>query len=226
MKRKMKVSKRRKKMIVEKSSSSAVEKEACLFKFDMSSEEDSEEDKKHIRRSPVFIKTFCDQINLEAYGLKVKKQEAEQESDEELLLDRYEVDHGYKYVLKKRWKAVTNLINPERTYYKSGIDSGCTKHVLHDPEYPLATFSKLAIKTYNDIQGTEYEYVGVVKAYMRFIGGWHFWIRFKACVVGQDAINFQANIYQDFPNRETNVVPVCVEFVHPLPPCGCQISAF
>ncbi|KAK1366852.1 hypothetical protein POM88_042413 [Heracleum sosnowskyi] len=205
-------------------SPSTDDKESCFLGagkfFDKSSEEDSEEEKKHVRRSPVYIKRFADHVNLELCGIKVKNKEPEQESEEELLreCDRNEIDHGYNYVLKKRFRAVTNPINPLKVYYKSGIDSGRTRHVLHDPNYPLATFSKLALKTYNDIQGTEYAFVGLVKAYMRFIGGWRFWIRFKANAVGQDAINFQTILFEAIRNRKTNVVSVRVESVYPLPP--------
>ncbi|KAK1366854.1 hypothetical protein POM88_042415 [Heracleum sosnowskyi] len=216
--------------IVQMSSSSPVdEKESCFLGagklFDKSSDEDSEEEKKHIRRSPVYIKRYSDYVKLKLCDIKVKNKEPEQESDEELLREcqRKEVDHGYNYVLKKRFRAITNPINPQKVYYKSGIDSGRTRHVLHDPDYPLATLSKLALKTYNDIQDTEYAYVGLVKAYMRLIGGWNFWIRFKARVVGQDAINFQATICEGIRDRKTNVVPVRVESVYPLPPWSWEI---
>ncbi|KAK1366849.1 hypothetical protein POM88_042410 [Heracleum sosnowskyi] len=104
--------------IVQMSSSPLTDdKESCFLGagnfFDKSSEEDSEEEKKHVRRSPVYIKRFADRVKLEFCGIKVKENEPEEESDEELLreCDRNEVDHGYNYVLKKRFRAITNPIN-------------------------------------------------------------------------------------------------------------------
>ncbi|KAK1366851.1 hypothetical protein POM88_042412 [Heracleum sosnowskyi] len=210
--------------IVEMNSSSALDEKQLWFTgagtlFDPSSEEDSEEEKKHARRSPILVKRFSDRIILESS--EIEESEPEPESEEELLreCDRNEIDHGYNYVLKKRFRALTNFKNPEKVYYKSGTHYYPIDHVLHDPKYPLATLTKLALKTYNDIQGTQYEFVGFVKAYRRFTGGACYWIRFKACVLGQDAINFQTFIFEEIPDRKTNVVTVRVQSVFPLPPC-------
>ncbi|KAK1366847.1 hypothetical protein POM88_042408 [Heracleum sosnowskyi] len=210
--------------IVEMNSSSALDEKQLWFTgagtlFDPSSEEDSEEEKKHARRSPILVKRFSDRIILESS--EIEESESEPESEEELLreCDRNEIDHGYNYVLKKRFRALTNFKNPEKVYYKSGTHYYPIDHVLHDPKYPLATLTKLALKTYNDIQGTQYEFVGFVKAYRRFTGGACYWIRFKACVLGQDAINFQTSIFEEIPDRKTNVVTVRVDSVFPLPPC-------
>ncbi|KAL8101322.1 hypothetical protein AgCh_033269 [Apium graveolens] len=212
--------------IVEKSSSNSQldkedKEEPCYHDapklFGKSSEEDSEEDKKHVKRSPFYIKRVSDFINFKLCGIKEK--EKDPESDEELLLDcdrRNEVDHGYTYVLKKRWRAITNPINPVQTYHKTG-SSDRIRSVLHDSKYPMLTLSKLALRTYNEIQGTQYEFVGLVKAYLRLAAGFCFTIRFKASVVGQDAINFQASIFEDIPDRKTNVVFVRVKAVYPLP---------
>ncbi|XP_074345885.1 uncharacterized protein LOC141684700 [Apium graveolens] len=212
--------------IVEKSSSnSQLDKqvEPCYDEagilFGKSSEEDSEEDKKHYNRSPFYIKRVSDFINFKLCGIREK--EKDPESDEELLLDcdrRNEVDHGYTYVLKKRWRAITNPINHVQTYHKTG-SSDRIRSVLHDPKYPLLTLSKLALRTYNEIQGTQYEFVGLVKAYLRLAADRCFTIRFKASVGGQDAINFQASIFEEIPDRKTNVVFVRVEAVYPLPSC-------
>ncbi|KAK1366858.1 hypothetical protein POM88_042419 [Heracleum sosnowskyi] len=210
--------------IVEMNSSSALdEKQSCFHGagklFDPSSEEDSEEEKKHARRSPILVKRFSDRIILESS--EIEESEPEPESEEELLreCDRNEIDHSYNYVLKKRFRALTNFKNPEKVYYKSGTHYYPIDHVLHDPKYPLTTLTKLALKTYNDIQGTQYEFVGFVKAYRRFTGAACYWIRFKACVLGQDAINFQTFTIEEIPDRKTNVVTVRVESVFPLPPC-------
>lgn len=70
--------------------------------YDKSSEEDSEE--KHIRRSPVYIKRISDFINYKSMGIKEPEEELVEQSQLLRECDRNEVDHGYKYVLKKRWR--------------------------------------------------------------------------------------------------------------------------
>ncbi|WOH01453.1 hypothetical protein DCAR_0520837 [Daucus carota subsp. sativus] len=60
---------------------------------------------------------------------------------------------------------------------------------------------------------------------MQFFGHSRFWIRFKAAALGQEAINFQADMSQRMRCRSTNVVPVWIQSVYPLPPSAKSIEA-
>ncbi|KAL8145020.1 uncharacterized protein LOC141706777 [Apium graveolens] len=140
----------------------------------------------------------------------------EVESDEEVIRDRVEVDRGYTYMVEDGL-TVTRPKVAVKTYFKR---RRCypLQHQLYSYEFPLSTFAKFALHRYNHIEGTKYEYVGLVKAYSRALAGFRFWIRLKACLPGQEhAINFQAILTRGLPDRITDVVFVNVEFVYPLP---------
>ncbi|KAK1366856.1 hypothetical protein POM88_042417 [Heracleum sosnowskyi] len=177
-------------------------------------EEDSESENE-ICRSPEEVKGLSYYYDPEVYG---DLSEDESESDEDLIEDRDEHDWGFSFVVKKRSRTVTNPKIPEKKYFKSdGSESRSIFPVLHDPDFPLAELSKLALKTYNTIWDTEYVYVGLVKAYKQTVNGFRFWTRFKARLPGQDAINFQAITFLGGPNRKTNDATVHFESVYPLP---------
>lgn len=187
------------------------------------SDEDSDEEKKLIRRSPVLIPCFSDHVHLDEIGISDSDLESEsdqEESDEELVPETefHEVDWDAKFVLRKRWRTITNPTVPRKVYFKHDETDDYITNVLRDPEYPLVTFSKSAIEIYNAIQEADYEFVGLVKAYMRTACGFHYDIRFKARVHGQDAINFQASVCQAIRRKKTKVIPFFVEYVYPLPP--------
>lgn len=187
------------------------------------SDEDSDEEKKLIRRSPVLIPCFSDHVHLDEIGISDSDLESEsdqEESDEELVPETefHEVDWDAKFVLRKRWRTITNPTVPRKVYFNHDETDDYVTNVLRDPEYPLVTFSKSAIEIYNAIQEADYEFVGLVKAYMRTACGFHYDIRFKARLHGQDAINFQASVCQAIRRKKTKVIPFFVEYVYPLPP--------
>ncbi|KAK1366893.1 hypothetical protein POM88_042454 [Heracleum sosnowskyi] len=188
--------------------------EKVLAAGDSESESESESENE-ICRSPEEVKGLSYYYDPEVYG----DLSEDEESDEDLIEDRDEHDWGFSFVVKKRSRTVTNPKIPEKKYFKSdGSESRSIFPVLHDPDFPLAELSKLALKTYNTIRDTEYEYVGLVKAYKQTVNGFRFWTRFKARLPGQDAINFQAITFLGGPNRKTNDATVHFESVYPLPP--------
>ncbi|KAL8087764.1 hypothetical protein AgCh_037787 [Apium graveolens] len=97
------------------------------------------------------------------------------ESDEEVLGDdeRGEIDKGYKYVLNK----------DKLTYTRVKED------------YPAPTLAKLALERYNSIEDTNYEYVGLVKAYVAPVGAFNYTVHFQARLPDQSPIYFQAIIF-------------------------------
>lgn len=135
------------------------------------------------------------------------------ESDEELLLDdeRGEIDKGYKYVIDENELTYTRVKVPIKIYFKN---SGCS--VLYWKDYPVPTLAKLALARYNHIERTNYQYVGLVKAYAVPVGVFNYTVRFQARLPDQRPIYFQAIIFEGYPNSE-NEVPIEIILVHPLP---------
>ncbi|KAL8096195.1 hypothetical protein AgCh_037229 [Apium graveolens] len=135
------------------------------------------------------------------------------ESDEEVLGDdeRGEIDKGYKYVINENELTYTRVKVPIKIYFKNSS-------VLYWKDYPVPTLAKLALDRYNSIEGTNYEYVGLVKAYAVPVpvGVFNYTVRFQACLPDQLPIYFQAIIFEGFPNSEKEV-PIEVILVHPLP---------
>ncbi|KAK1352807.1 hypothetical protein POM88_052645 [Heracleum sosnowskyi] len=122
----------------------------------------------------------------------------QEESDEDIIRDRKEKDHGYNIVLKQG-RTITNPRRPQKTYIPRS-----SKHchsVLYHLDQPLVVFAKLALARYNAIQGKNYEYYALVKAYNIVVGGFVFWIRFKAFLTAQDPIDFEAVVYQGIPDK-------------------------
>lgn len=146
----------------------------------------------------------------------------EAESEEDLVLEdeRDEVDYGLKFVVKEGPRpTITNPRRPKKIYKRNSKDS-----VLRDNRYPVAALAKLALAHYNAIQGTNYTYIGLVKAYKALADGFHFSIRFKASYLppAQTPINFQAMLFQGIPHRPTpgrkrRLSDVIVRCVYPLP---------
>lgn len=143
------------------------------------------------------------------------------ESDEEVILDsdRHELDRGFNFVVSES-RTVTNPRRPLKTYIPRNRKQ-CSS-VLYNLDYPLATLTKLALATYNEIRGTSYEYVGLVKAYKAVVGGFEFTIRFKACLKDQCPIDFQAIVYKGIPEKTKpgkirRDCDVRIKFVYPLP---------
>lgn len=138
------------------------------------------------------------------------------ESEEELVLDddRDELDSGLKFVVQE-CPTITNPRRPKK-FYKHKRNS-----VLHNNRYPVAALAKLALARYNAIQGKNYKYIGLVKAYKAVADGFLYWIRFKAYLSAQTPINFQAILFKGISHRSTSnrnrpLVDVNVKFVYPL----------
>lgn len=138
----------------------------------------------------------------------------EGESEEDVIYDLLEEDCGLKYELQDG-RTITRPKVATRFYFRSD-DCFPLRHELYDNQFPLTTFAKFAIGRYNHIERTDYEYVGLVKAYSRALAGFRIYIRFKACLHGQDAIDFQAIVFHGLRHKRTNVVWVDVESVYPL----------
>ncbi|KAK1366859.1 hypothetical protein POM88_042420 [Heracleum sosnowskyi] len=141
-----------------------------------------------------------------------------EESEEEVLCDgdrdEDDIHSDYKFLLNENTKTFTRVKLPIKVYYRS---CSCSESVLHDEEYPVPTVTKLALDRYNAIEGTNYEYVGLIKAYGAYVGGFSYTVRFKACLPAQHPIYFQAMLWQETPDRDTHHILVNVPFVHPLP---------
>ncbi|KAL8096197.1 hypothetical protein AgCh_037231 [Apium graveolens] len=135
------------------------------------------------------------------------------ESDEEVLGDdeRGEINKGYKYILNENELTYTRVKVPIKIYFKYS-----TRKVLNWEDYPVPTLAKLALDRYNSIEGTNYEYVGLVKDYAAAVGVFNYTVRFQARLSDQRPIYFQAIIVEGVPNTEKEV-SVEVILVHPLP---------
>ncbi|KAL8096193.1 hypothetical protein AgCh_037230 [Apium graveolens] len=108
------------------------------------------------------------------------------ESEEEVLGDdeRGEGYGGYAYFLNENKLTYTRVKVSKKIYFKHAP-------ILYCEDYPVPTLAKFALDRCNSIEGTNYEYVGLVKAYAVPVGAFRYTVRFQARLPDQDLVYFR-----------------------------------